>query len=177
MGVYKVFGSNNLTLLFYNVYLCFICDLRRDSSKRKYWNVHIWNCSSSFLLDITNKFCVIISKRLYYTSLKLNCNFSKGCVPLSPTEVTEGCTVLPRLPVALFICQFMLSVDFFSFLAIALGILSSQCCPNIWGSIAQEYMCNVGPKRMVIFLMKNQLMLHICLVACFLSRYNITEQS
>ena len=115
MGVYKVFGSNNLTLLFYNVYLCFICDLRRDSSKRKYWNVHIWNCSSSFLLDITNKFCVIISKRLYYTSLKLNCNFSKACVPLSPTDLTEGCTVLPWPPVALFICQFMLSVDFFLF--------------------------------------------------------------
>ena len=115
MGVYKVFGSNNLTLLFYNVYLCFICDLRRDSSKRKYWNVHIWNCSSSFLLDITNKFCVIISKRLYYTSLKLNRNFSKACVPLSPTDLTEGCTVLPRPPVALFICQFMLSVDFFLF--------------------------------------------------------------
>ena len=97
--------------------------------------------------------------------------------PLFTRWTHWGCTVLPRPPVALCICQFMQSVEFFSFLANALRILSSQCCPNIWGNIAQEYMCNVGPKRIVIFLMKNQLMFHICLVVCYLSRYNITEQS
>ena len=33
VGVYKVFNSNDLTLLFYSVYLYFILDLRRDNKK------------------------------------------------------------------------------------------------------------------------------------------------
>ena len=38
VGVYKVFRSNDVTLSFYSIYLCFILDLRRDNNKR--------NCAS-----------------------------------------------------------------------------------------------------------------------------------
>ena len=33
VSVFKVFNSNDLMVLFYIVYLCFILDLRRDNSK------------------------------------------------------------------------------------------------------------------------------------------------
>ena len=36
VGVYKVLNSNDLTLLFYSVYIYFIIDLRRDNNKRNY---------------------------------------------------------------------------------------------------------------------------------------------
>ena len=34
VGVYKVLNSNDLTLLFYSVYIYFTIDLRRDNNKR-----------------------------------------------------------------------------------------------------------------------------------------------
>ena len=48
MSVYKVFNSNNLTLLFYTIYLCFIFELGRD-------NKH--NCG------YFKQFCFIRSRR------------------------------------------------------------------------------------------------------------------
>ena len=143
--------------------------------------MHIWNCSSSFFIRYNKEINFVLSfLKGYIILVKAKyCNFSKVCVPLSPAELNSlrgsQCSPDPQLH---FISQFMQSVEFFSFLANALRMLSSQCCPNVWDSIAQEYfMCNVGPKFIVIFLMKNQLLFHICLVACYLSRYNITEQS
>ena len=46
-----------------------------------------------------------------------------------------------------------------------------------WDNIAQEnYWCNVGPERTDILSQENRLF-QICLVACFLTGFNITEQS
>ena len=48
---------------------------------------------------------------------------------------------------------------------------------RVWDNIAHDnYLCNVNPERTNILSQENRLF-QICLVACFLNRVNITEQS
>ena len=83
---------------------------------------HILNYDSSFLWS---NFSFIISKRLYYTSFKLNIvNVPRMLPPWSPKKLTERLSVPPD-PQLHFISQFMQIVDFFSFLAKTL-------CTHFW---------------------------------------------
>ena len=88
-GVYKVFRSTDLTLLFYRVYLYFPLDLRRTENIA----VHILYYNSSFLFH-TESFSFIIFKSLYHTSLKVNIvNFSNAW-PLGPPKLIESLTLV-----------------------------------------------------------------------------------
>ena len=78
------------------------------------------NQNSSFLLDITNNFSFIISKRLYHTSFKLNIvNFLLAFQLGSPLNPMKDWHCLPE-PQLHFISQFMQMQSFFPFLANAL---------------------------------------------------------
>ena len=70
MGVYKVFNSYDLMLLFYSVYLCFILDLRRKQ-QTQLWIFQIIIAVFYYIYQ-TDNFSFIIPKRLYHTSFQLN---------------------------------------------------------------------------------------------------------
>ena len=99
MGAYKVFSSNNLTSLFYIVYLWFILNLKETTNNI---TAHILNYNSSFLLDMRDNFSFIVSKRLNHTSFKTNVvNFSSALPPDLPPIPRMGsqCPLTPQLPI------------------------------------------------------------------------------
>ena len=109
MGVYKIFNSTDLTLLFYSVYFYFPLDLRRTENKH---NCTYFILYGSFLLD-THSFSFIFKK--LYTSFKLNIvNFSSA-LHSGPPKPTEELIVHLNLQLC-----FMEDAEFFSFLANAL---------------------------------------------------------
>ena len=105
--------SNDLTLLFYGDYLCFILDLRRTKNKHNsYFN--------SFLLD-TSSFSFIIFKRLHHTISKLNIVAFLKVLPLGPLlKPLKGwqCT---QIPYCVLFPYSWKTQTFFSFLANALS--------------------------------------------------------
>ena len=86
MGVYKVFNSNDLTLLFYSVYIYFILDLRRDNNK---YNCVYFQLKQQFIIRY-NKQTIIVSLFLKgYIILNIVYNCSKGFAPCPPLRSSQ----------------------------------------------------------------------------------------
>ena len=86
MGVYKVFNSNDLTLLFYSVYIYFILDLRRDNNK---YNCVYFQLKQQFVIRY-NKQTIIVSLFLKgYIILNIVYNCSKGFAPCPPMRSSQ----------------------------------------------------------------------------------------